>query len=369
MLRDPLNLVPKQLVVAAQALSLLAQFRGERTVTEIAEQFSVPEEKINELVGVLEEHALLWGPNFEAKEKELREKVAEAGRMPRGAAFMLGEDADALREQLDEWLNEVEDPELETEPRALVVPHLDYHRGWPLFAGGYLSVKNADAPDRVVVLGTNHFGIGDGVVGTEWTWETPFGVVPTDTALVEAMRTRLGKGFYADQLDHIPEHSIQLHLPWIQHCFGDVPVFGVLVPDPLMQMVEDDGARTTTEEFVGALRESLDELGGKTLFVSSSDLSHVGPQFGEPAVVNEERQAEVEQHDRDMLARFLDGDAQGFVEAMSWSKNPTRWCSIGNMFALLELTGPDTEIELIDYRQACQENGSALVSAATCAVL
>lgn len=367
MLRDPLNLAPQPMVVAAQALSLLAQFKGERTVEEIAEQFSAPVDKVRELVAALDRQALLWGPVFTEREQALRDAITERGSMPRGAAWMLGEDAEALTAQLTEWLAEVEDPELDTRPRGLVLPHLDYHRGWPLYASGYRSLQGMDAPDRVVILGTNHFGIGDGVVGTQWTWETPLGTVPRDEALCAAMSERLGKGFLADEIDHVPEHSIQLHLPWIQHLFGEVPVFAALVPDPLVEMVADDGARTTSEEFVSALKASLDALGGTTLFIASSDLSHVGPQFGEPAAVDDERRAEVEQHDRDMLARFIEGDAGAFVEAMSWSKNPTRWCSIGNMAMLLELF-EGGEVELLDYRQAGEENGVALVSASACAL-
>ena len=95
----------------------------------------------------------------------------------------------------------------------------------------------------------------------------------------------------------------------------------------------------------------------------------VGPQFGEPAAVDDERKSEVEQHDRDMLSKFLEGDSREFIEAMSWSKNPTRWCSIGNMAMLLDLAGPDGEIELLDYRQATHENGVAMVSASACALL
>ena len=68
-----------------------------------------------------------------------------------------------------------------------------------------------------------------------------------------------------------------------------------------------------------------------------------------------------------MLAKFLEGDSRGFVEAMTWSKNPTRWCSVGNMSVLLDLVG-DGEIELLDYRQAVDPKGMALVSSCACSV-
>ncbi len=49
-------------------------------------------------------------------------------------------------------------------------------------------------------------------------------------------------------------------------------------------------------------------------------------------------------------------------------KNPTRWCSIGCMTAAARLAKP-SGIELIDYRQAVDDKGQALVSSASMALL
>ena len=136
----------------------------------------------------------------------------------------------------------------------------------------------------------------------------------------------------------------------------------------MVPMIEADDERVTLEQFATALRASLEEVGGETLFVASSDLSHVGPQFGEPRPVDEQRRFDVERLDRDLLAKFATGDPEDFVSAMRWNRNPTRWCSIGNMTAILMLTEPEA-VELIDYRQAYDERGFALVSSAAIALI
>ena len=192
------------------------------------------------------------------------------------------------------------------------------------------------------------------------------GTCPVDTEVVQKLEERLGEGSTIDQIDHLAEHSIELHLPWLQYCFGDVPVVAALIPSPLVDMIEDDDARTTTEEFIQTLKSVLNEVGGKTFVVSSADLSHVGRQFGEPRPVDEQRRFDVERHDREMMSKFIANDAQEFISAMKWNNNATQWCSIGNMSATLMLTEPD-EIELIDYRQACDDKGNVLVS--SCAMV
>ena len=160
-------------------------------------------------------------------------------------------------------------------------------------------------------------------------------------------------------LRHIAEHSIELHLPWLQYCFGNVPLVAALIPDPLKGMIADDGERTAARPFVDALRETLADAGGRTLYIASSDLSHVGPQFGEPRAVDERRRFDVERHDREMMAKFISADPEEFLAAFRWNKNPTRWCSIGNMAAILELAQPQAvEVILVSPSMTCSTSTS-----------
>ena len=69
-----------------------------------------------------------------------------------------------------------------------------------------------------------------------------------------------------------------------------------------------------------------------------------------------------------MILKFVQGDAAAFIEAMNWSKNPTRWCSIGNMSVFLGLMGVDSTVELLDYRQAFDQSEQWMVTAAAFAV-
>ncbi len=366
-LRDPMALSPQMMAVPPQAVMVIQQFQGERTVEEIASGLKAPDPApFIELAKRLDDVGLLWGPTFDRLEGELRSKLKEAGYFPSGGAQQPS--PEQVKAALSSWLAETEDPELEGVPVGLIAPHLDYPRGWPNYAAAYRCLDRAETPDRVVILGTNHFGIGDGVVLTEFGFESPLGRVGPDSAIVERLRTHLGDAAFVDQLDHHAEHSIKLHLPWLQHRFGDVPVVAALVPDPLIEMIADDGGRTTTIRFVDALAESLQAQGGRTLFVSSADLSHVGPQFGEPRPVDAQRKVDVERVDRDLMTAFLSGDAQTFLDRAVSTKNPTRWCSIGNMHAALALAQPSA-VEMIDYRQACDEQGNCLVSSAAMALM
>lgn len=367
-LRDPAMLVRQTLVVPAQAMPALQHFRGERSIAEIAEQLSGNLDQFVELARRLDEVGLLWGPTFERLEGELKARLNAEGVFPATASRSMGDSEQACRKAIDEYLDQTEDPDLPAAAAAIVAPHLDYQRGWPNYAAAYYGFKGLDPPDRVVILGTNHVGLGDGVVLSEYGFDSPMGRSRSDERVIAPLVERLGEPLIIDQLDHLAEHSIQLHLPWIQYFFGAVPLVAALIPDPLAPPIEDDQQRIDRPTFVEALREVLDEVAGTTLYIASSDLSHVGLQFGEPRPVDDQRRMDVERHDRDMLANFLTCDPEAFLSGFNWNRNPTRWCSIGNMTALMDLVRPDA-IELIDYRQAFDERGFALVSSAAIALM
>lgn len=363
-LRDPMMLSRDTLVVPPTVLQALQAFQGQLTLEQLADQFSAPLQQVEALAQGLDRVGLLWGPTFEELETQCRKRISDAGAFPVMASGTLGKDEAECRNSIKNYLSETEDPELEGEIIGLIAPHLDYERGWPNFAAAYYALKDMPAPDRVVILGTNHYGIGDGVIGTEFGFQSPMGCCAADKTILDPLIAQLGRPYLVDQLDHMAEHSIQLQLPWIQYFFGNVPVVAALMPDPLSPKFDDESdERTNTEIFIKSLRETINSIGGRTLFVSSADLSHVGPQFGEPRPVDDQRKFDVERHDRDMLAKYLAGDPEEFLAAMRWNKNPTRWCSVGNMSALLQLVEP-ASLEMIDYRQACDEKGMTLVSSA-----
>jgi AmmeMemoRadiSam system protein B len=367
-LRDPFMLTKETLVLPPNVFSAVQLIDGESTLDEIIKKTKAKPEQFIELVKKLDSAGLLWGPTSKKLEQEAVQKLQDAGVFSIRASGALGETADACNKTLDAWFAETEDPEFDQPVKAIVAPHLDYDRGWPNYASAYYTWKDTEKPDRVVILGTNHFGHGDGVVLSTIGFTTPLGVCPIDKTVVAKLTDAFGTGITSDFIDHAAEHSIELHLPWLQYCFGDVPIVAALIPSPLIEVIEDDDARTSTKDFIARLRTILDEIGGTTLFVSSADLSHVGQQFGEPRPVDDQRKFDVERHDREMMAKYIENDASEFIEAMKWNNNATQWCSIGNMSAMLNLVQPD-EVELIDYRQACDPNGMALVSSCAMAFL
>jgi AmmeMemoRadiSam system protein B len=310
-------------------------------------------------------------------DQEIKARGGEASEEEKAA---LG--AKKLREAMDNWiaaaLKDVPNPSLDQLPKAVVAPHIDYPRGWLNYAAVWGRLRVADRPDRVVILGTNHFGEGTGVTACDKGYESPLGVSEVDTKLIDALKKNLGpensEKLFAHRYDHEREHSIELQIPWIQHCLGAgesgefCKVFGVLIHDPTVNNGESyDGQGVSLPTFVEAMKKTLAELGGRTLVVASADLSHVGPAFGDPKPLGgegEEAQAmrnKVFNHDREMIQMIVDKKPDELIAAMSWQQNPTRWCSIGNLVATLKVVEP-SHVDLYNFAASMDEAGTTLVS-------
>ncbi|MSR18397.1 MAG: AmmeMemoRadiSam system protein B [Phycisphaerales bacterium] len=365
-LREPTNLAGQMLVVPAGVFPVITLFQGDRELADIAAQVKAPEPALIDLVQRMDAVGLIWGPTSERLERELLDRLRARGAYEIGASTAFGDTAEKAVEQMSSLLTAAEDPELGSQPLGLVAPHLDLQRGGKNYAAAYRSLNPDVKPDRIIVLGTNHFGLGDGVVGARMGFDTPLGRVETDQTLLEILGNELGDRLYKDELDHVGEHSIQLHLPWIAHLMPGVPVCGLLVPDPMRGMMSDDGARVSHEELLRALPIVLERAGGNTLVIASADLSHIGPQFGDDAPVDDARLAEVEAHDRAMLGEYCKGDAAAFIQAMTAHRNATRWCSIGNMTAALAAC-PGAEPTMLEYSGVVDEQRAALVTSSAIA--
>jgi AmmeMemoRadiSam system protein B len=384
-LQDPLRLAPQPFIMPLQGtqpqqvqaqvqqwMGFFMALDGDSHVEEVFERLKVPVEaqaQLVELVKRLDECGLLWGPTSEALEKARLDAIRASGKLALPPDARKPEIAQQLKGFITEQLAKADDPEFDRAVVGIVAPHLDYGRGGANYGAAYKCLETGakDRPDRVVVLGTNHFGLGDGVVMGEFGFETPFGDVRPDAAVLERLRDAFGDRLFKDQIDLAAEHSIALQLPWIQHLYGDVPVIAALVPDPNQPMISDDGARVSTKEFATALKSILSQAGGRTIFVSSADLSHVGPQFGDQAALDAKRKHAVEEHDRSMLGEFIGGPDQ-LVAQMSRSGNANRWCSVGNMF-VTATCAPHGSREMVRYEQSADPNGAGMVTSAALAFL
>jgi AmmeMemoRadiSam system protein B len=367
-LRDPTQLAAGMLVVGQAELLLLTLFNGEHSWLEIQAEFArrsgrlLLSHELEELLGELDAAGYLAGPGFETYYDRLREEYRRMPIRPLREPDGFGMPSDELSGYLDQTLAEAD---TSGEPSAagllcgIVAPHLDYPRGRPCYGAGYRCLQRAlgegETPRRVVVLGTNHFGRSSSVVGTTKDFQTPWGVVRVDGPFLQKLRATCGGDLLPYELDHLREHSVDLQVAWLHHLLGDgFRIVPFLCPDPSgpRGTAPGDPGGVDLREFALALAHLLRDDPDPTLLVASADLSHVGGYFGDRLALESGFLSAVRQADEAAL-RFVDGgDAEALRLHMAQTGNPTRWCSVGCLYALMTALGPGAQAHRLRYHQA-----------------
>ncbi|RKQ63224.1 hypothetical protein C7457_0087 [Thermovibrio guaymasensis] len=100
--------------------------------------------------------------------------------------------------------------------KAVVVPHAGYIYSGKVAGETYSRVE---IPSVNVVMGPNHTGLGKPAsVYPSGVWLTPLGEVPVNEEIASELVTR--EPYEPDTTAHIYEHSLEVQIPFLQHCSG-----------------------------------------------------------------------------------------------------------------------------------------------------
>jgi AmmeMemoRadiSam system protein B/AmmeMemoRadiSam system protein A len=167
-------------------------------------------------------------------------------------------DPDALAAEIDASLARAAPPELDA--KAVIAPHAGHVYSGDIAGAAYqLLARRKGAIQRAILLGPTHRTPVRGMaVSPADAWETPLGAVAVDAAARDSLARRPDVAVAAEPF--AGEHSLEVHLPFIQRALGDVAVLPILVGDAAP----------------GPVSEVLAQLWGgpETAIIVSSDLSH-----------------------------------------------------------------------------------------------
>ena len=182
-------------------------------------------------------------------------------RTPAVAGQFYSGNAGELSATVATLLDEAQDKEAPA-PKALIVPHAGYIYSGPIAANAYARLRPyRDQYQRVILLGPCHRTPVRGIaLCSADAYRMPMGDVPLDKSAIDRLTI---PGVEVFDESHRYEHSLEVHLPFLQAVLGEFEVIPIVVGDAAPELVS----------------EVLDALWGgpETLIVVSSDLSHYLP--------------------------------------------------------------------------------------------
>ncbi len=189
--------------------------------------------------------------------------------------------------------------------QGAIVPHAGYAYSGPIAAHVFSSLPGYDT---VIILGTNHTGVGERVAVSQEDWQTPLGIVRCDAKVAKDIVQSCEIAHF-DDLAHMYEHSIEVQLPFLQKAIGDFTLVAISVSS-------DMNAKNYS-----ILAKAIQKAAGKknTLILASSDFTHFGAMYDfEP--VKKDAVKWVEQTDKEIINAIL---ASKIDDTLELSKTST----------------------------------------------
>ena len=357
-LRDPAGYTSSTVLLPLALLEIVSLFDGGHDVASIQQAVlrqrgeQVDATRIEELAQALDAHGFLEGPAFEARRAEVDGVFLATPMRPAshaGGAYPA--DGVALRAMLDGFFKRPHGPGpvdgvgATAKPvRALIAPHIDFHRGGPAYAWGYRDLAERCHADVFVIFGTCHAGMRHPFALTRKPYETPLGPAPVDVDFVERLAARAGQDCFAAELAHRTEHSIEFQAVFLRYLFAGrrevaiVPVLTSFAHEALARGKRPQDDRRVAR-FLDALGETVAASGRRVAFVAGADLAHVGPRFGDAEPVSPEEAARLAGADRAMLETVTAGDADAFFADVARDGDARRVCGLSPIWTLLRATG------------------------------
>jgi len=187
---------------------------------------------------------------------------------------------------------------------ASIVPHAGYIYSGLCASSFYVLLKNAKY-DTVIILGTNHTGLGEKIsLLVSEDWKTPLGVIETDK---EFGKELVKKGYIEDSTAHLYEHSIEVHLPFLQYVLKDFKLVPIVLKDPNLKEIKN-----LAKDILDISRK----LDKNILVIASSDFTHHGEMYGY-TIFKENINENVKKLDKYFIDFILKLDTEKFLEKIN----------------------------------------------------
>jgi len=203
-----------------------------------------------------------------------------------------------LRALVNRLLDSAALPSLAGRPCGVISPHAGIQYSGQAAAYGFKALRGSGIR-RVILLGPSHYTYMRGIApsGVD-SYETPLGTVPVDRSICDALRRH--SLFQGPHHAEMPEHSLEMQLPFLQTVLGDF----TLVPLVVGELSGND-----YEEAARVLRPYLDR---ETVVVASSDFTHYGGRFGYVPFRDNVKQ-NLERLDGGAIKKIIARDFSGFM--------------------------------------------------------
>ncbi len=171
-----------------------------------------------------------------------------------------------LSELIESLLQQADVPDKNGSLFGLIAPHAGIQFSGRAAACAYRMVRGRDI-NRVILIGPSHYQSFQGLAVSGVTaYETPLGRIKINRSHAEAL-SKISV-FQGPSEAELPEHSLEMHLPFLQTVLPDCELLPLVV------------GHLSSIDCADAARELNGLMDSRTIVAVSSDFTHYGQRFG-----------------------------------------------------------------------------------------
>lgn len=377
LLRDPFRYSEDILIIPPVFVSALQMLDGRSTESDLQQHLSeligrpFPIHPIHEFIEALQQSGFLEGEEFERLRASRHAAFAAAPfRDPAHAGSAYPDQESALRQQLDERLWTIMPPR--SEPViGIAAPHVSPEGGWDCYAAAYNRLRGISDQLRgktIVILGTSHYGEPEKFGLTRKPFRTPYGVVQTDTELVDWLTARAPESVTNEDFCHTVEHSIEFQVVFLQHLLGsDFKILPVLCGAFFNSFAT--GRPPESDDQIRRFFETLSEMAelhrDRLFWVLGVDLAHIGRRYGDAveAAAQSGYLLEVRAADEERLGHVCRNESEAFIDLVLPNRDPLKWCGLTPIYTFMQAVR-GAQGKVLKYDQWNIDNESVVTFAA-----
>jgi len=253
----------------------------------------------------------------------------------------------------------------DNKPKGILAPHIDLRleESWEVYANSFLPLENIEDVDTVILLGTAHYARTADFMFTRKDFATPLGKLETDTELLDKIAEKTEVHF--DDIAHFKEHSLEFHAIFLQHFLKEknIKILPILTGSPSNYVGEQSQPNSDNNytQTINSIKESINELGRKTIILSSGDFSHVGRKFGDEYDAGKFI-SHVKDYDKELANTISANDKEQFFSLINSVGDKNRICGAAPFYAAMELLGNEAQIQKTGYSHWYEQDTESLVS-------
>jgi len=210
-------------------------------------------------------------------------------RVPAVAGQFYPANKNELSKIVDEFLSKTKKQNLNGKIVGLISPHAGYVFSGQTAAWSYKQIEG-EKIDTVILIGPSHnYPIEGASLWTGGNFSTPLGEIEIDKQLTNELLS--SKIFQTNSDVHIPEHSLEVQLPFLQKTLKNFRIVAILIND-----------EQSYKEVAKVIARAVNNSKKYVLLVASTDMTHY-PKKSDAEIVDKDILKVIEKFKSDQLIK------------------------------------------------------------------